>query len=444
MSDKLTKQTKIEVRTRALLASRMTNKARRVNMVRRVVELKIDTSKLSSCKKEAIKRIFLESKWIKNAALAFGAFDYKLGDKVTVMVFNPESNKCDIPEERELTIGSQLRQQSAMQVQKDITNLAKAKKRGRKVGKVKFYKSVDSVTLPQYGVTYTQCTNHKFFKLQKVGKVRVHGIDQLDKYKGTYEFAEAKLVSKPSGYYLKVLIYVNKPPDEVIPLNLGGDLGVKDDLTTSDGTIYSTSVPLPDKVRRTCMEASKKVKGSNGYKRAQWKKRKKYEDWTNQKKDKVKKIVSKLRKYKKVIIQDDNIKGWQRLWGTKVSIGARGMLKSELKKLKTCVVVSRFTPSTIECPCCYARTEQPLSQRYFLCLECNYYEPSRDVKGAKVTKAYGEYELNNSKSITNAERIGLPVEALTTVYEGYDFNRDRSGQVYKLAPSKLDAQLLAG
>ena len=60
-----------------------------------------------------------------------------------------------------------------------------------------------------------------------------------------------------------------------------------------------------------------------------------------------------------------------------------------------------------------------------------------------MTKAYGEYELNNSKSITNAERIGLPVEALTAVYEGYDFNRDRSGQVYKLEPLKLDATLLA-
>ena len=238
-------------------------------MARKVIELKVDASKLSGCKTEAIKRIFLESKWIKNEALAFGAFDYKLSDKVTVMVFNPETNKCDIPEERELTIGSQLRQQSVMQVQKDITNLARSKKKGRKVGRVKFYKSVDSVTLPQYGVTYSQCTNSNYFKLQKVGKVRVHGINQLDKYKGIYEFAEAKLVSKPSGYYLKVLIYVNKEPDEVAPLTLGGDLGVKDDLTTSDGTIYSTSVPLPDKIRRACRKASKKVKGSNGYKHAQ-------------------------------------------------------------------------------------------------------------------------------------------------------------------------------
>jgi len=237
MSDELTKLTKIKARTKALITSRNVNKARRVNMARKVIELKVDVSKLSSCKMEAIAKIFLECKWIKNEALAFGAFDYKLRDKVTVMVFNPESNKCDIPEERELTIGSQLRQQSVKQVQKDITNLARSKKKGRKVGRVKFYKSVDSVTLPQYGVTYTQCKNRNFFKLQKVGKVRVHGINQLERYQGTYEFAEAKLVSKPSGYYLKVLIYVNKEPAEVIPLTLGGDLGVKDDLTTSDGTI---------------------------------------------------------------------------------------------------------------------------------------------------------------------------------------------------------------
>jgi len=128
MFDEFTKRA-IAARTKASLVSKAANKLRRVNMVRKVIELKIDVSKLNRCKTEAFARIFLESKWIKNAALAFGAFDYKLSDKVTVMVFNQETNKCDILEERELTIGSHLIQQSVMQVQKDIVNLAKAKKK---------------------------------------------------------------------------------------------------------------------------------------------------------------------------------------------------------------------------------------------------------------------------------------------------------------------------
>ena len=107
---------------------------RRARMLCRVYEVKIVSGKLSREKKDHLEALFLEAKWLRNSELA--------KDDISLMDRNAATANIKVGdhfEVRELThLGSQMKQDVVDQIKSDVKGLAAAKKKGRKVGKLKF------------------------------------------------------------------------------------------------------------------------------------------------------------------------------------------------------------------------------------------------------------------------------------------------------------------
>lgn len=88
-----------------------------------------------------------------------------------------------------------------------MKSLKESKNNGRKVGKLKFTKEVKSIDLKEYGNTYKIDRDTQKVKIQKLGWVRVRGLDNIPE---NVEFANAKLLKKSDGYYINVTTYKDK------------------------------------------------------------------------------------------------------------------------------------------------------------------------------------------------------------------------------------------
>ena len=84
------------------------------------------------------------------------------------------------------------------------------RKRGfQRHGQLRFISELTSINLKQYGKTHEIRSSTKM-KIQGISKlVKVSGIQQLKKFKGI-EFANAKLINAPAGYYIALTCYIDK------------------------------------------------------------------------------------------------------------------------------------------------------------------------------------------------------------------------------------------
>lgn len=81
-------------------------------------------------------------------------------------------------------------------VKQNIFNLSKAKKKGLKVGKLRFKKECNEINLKQFGHTYSIRGKNKI-RIEKIGVLVVNELEQVNL--DEVEFANAKLIQKPSG-----------------------------------------------------------------------------------------------------------------------------------------------------------------------------------------------------------------------------------------------------
>jgi len=78
--------------------------------------------------------------------------------------------------------------------------------------------------------------------------------------------ANANLVKKPDGYYLKVTCYINKENFKLVETNgkeIGLDFGIKTNITTSEGEKLDVSVEESDRLKKLQREMFRRTKGSN-------------------------------------------------------------------------------------------------------------------------------------------------------------------------------------
>lgn len=123
------------------------------------------------------------------------------------------------------------------------------------------------------------------------------------------------MVKKPDGYYLKVTCFINKENFRDQPKNgkeIGLDFGIKTNITTSEGEKLDVSVGESDRFKRLQRELSKRVKGSNNRHRTIKLIQREYQKLSNRKQDKANKIVHKLKAYKTIVIQDEQIANWHK------------------------------------------------------------------------------------------------------------------------------------
>lgn len=136
-------------KNKKIAASAKKTRERRKRQTPRVIDLKIVTNKLSSTQCEALERLFVEAKWVYNDIIGSeDAFTYQ-APKKTVAVHTPNG-----VEQRELKILSeQMKQSIVAGARSSIKTLASLKKKGKKVGKLKFKSKYTSIDLKQAGKT---------------------------------------------------------------------------------------------------------------------------------------------------------------------------------------------------------------------------------------------------------------------------------------------------
>ena len=365
-------------------------RSRRSLMDVKCYDLKLDSSKLSARAKEALERSFLEKKWIRNSAIAHSDFtlDFlkSLNNEVQVKMPSGEF------ETRQLTtLGSQIRQSVIRELQQNLRMLSSAKKRGRKVGKLKYVSEVNSLDLTQYNTTYRFYANqHGIFHRVKIqgipGKLKFQGGNQLPE---EAEFANAKLLRRPDGYHLRVTTYVDKKP-KVLPENtfLGIDFGVKNSFTLSNGEIVSVVIEETERLKRLQRKLARQVNNSNGYRKTKQLINREYQKINNRKADKANKVVSKwCSGSTTVFLQDEMISSWRTKkskarGGRKVQHSTLGKVKTRLIAQDNVVVLPKWVATTAWCPECGALNPHELKKRTYSCPSCEY-TANRDVHSAK-------------------------------------------------------------
>lgn len=374
------------------------NKNRRKSMVIRSFDCSL---RLTKQQKQILDKIFLEAKWYYNWLLGQGNIfelpKFHKNDKIYSL--DKDKNKI----ERELTIisiGSI--SDYKRKIETSIKNLSKAKKKGLKVGKLKFKSEIKTLSLRfslskdfRYYKPETQIIKGK----QQNISIRCYGLKKLPK---DAEIFEVKVLKRNETYKLQVQFYTKPIKRLNTGKEIGLDFGIKDTLVSSNGQKFKFFVEEREQNRckKIRKDISRSVKGSNNRLKLCYKLQKASDRIHNIKKDWVNKLLHNLLKeYDIIVFQDENIKGWQAGWfGKQVQNSVLGMIKTKLlQKQKECnrlrtnqiVMVNRFLPTTSMCPACGKITKHSLDKRLFKC-KCGY-TYDRDIHAAMNILKFGKF-----------------------------------------------------
>lgn len=368
-----------ETKNKQIAATRKATAEKRKRQECRVFHLKVVEDKLSHESQNALRLVFLEAKWLRNAALAAGwqSYDTK---PTTVTVMTPKGS-----EQRSLAhLGSQVRQSVVASIGRDILNLSKAKNAGRNVGALKYSKAVNSIDLKQAGSTYR--FRDKKVKIQGIpGWLRVRGLDQL----AGRELANAKLLKKADGVYLAVTTYAEPTARHTSFKTdaLGLDFGVKTHATLSDGREFNWTVQENERLKRLQRKLGRQEKGSKNRAKTLEKMGREYQKAVNKRNELANQFVHQLlEEAETVYFQDDNLASWKSRkslarGGRSLQCSILGRVKQKLEASPRTVRVGRWAATTSTCVC-GVKTPHSLEKRWFECSACGYRAP-RDVHAAQ-------------------------------------------------------------
>lgn len=374
--------------------TKQSNKQRRKNMVIRSFECSL---RLSKSKKKQLNQMFLEAKWLHNWILdQEDIFKIKFNSKSKLYSYDQNENKVE-RKLTELSFGNA--HDYVRKIQQDIRNLSKAKKKGYKIGKLKFKTNISTISIRFNFSEDLKYVKPEFLKHNGIKNefIRCYGLKKLPK---DAEIFEVKLLKRCGTYKIQVQFYTNPKLREYTNKQVGLDFGIKDTLVSSDGQKFKFSIE--EKEQNRCKKIQKRisrsVKGSNNRLKLCYKLQKANQRVHNIKKDWVNKLLHNLlNEYDIVVFQNDNIRGWQAGWfGKQVHNSVLGMIKSKLlqkqeenKKTNNnqIIMIDRYIPTTATCPACGKITKHSLDKRVFMC-ECGYHE-DRDIHAAKNILKFG-------------------------------------------------------
>jgi len=358
--------------------------------------------------------LFLEVKWLYNYILAqpnVFELDYKLS-AVPVKV-------KDMFELRHLShLSSHMKQSLITRTRDNIRGLARLKEKGRKIGALKFKSYVNAIPLKQYGNTY-RILNDRYLRIQGIRQqLRVNDLAQIPP--GS-ELANATLIQKHGDYYLAITTYQAKEQKTPPPAKtVGIDFGLKTQLTLSDGVAIRYAIPLSlsKRLRRLHQQLSRQQKRSHNWYHTRCQLEKAYATLTNIKQDIKNKLVHYLHTtYGVVCYQDENLKGWQRLWGRKIlSTAIGGIIRTLETKVHTPIKVERWFPSTKTCSRCGNIREIGLDERIYICPVCGLVM-DRDFNSSHNL----EYEGLKKQMVPTGRRDVKPVETESSTVASLEY-----------------------
>jgi putative transposase len=290
-------------------------------------------------------------------------------------------------------LSSQMKQELIDRMRDNLRSLSRLKKKGHKVGALKFKSEINCIPLKQHAITYRILDKHY---------VHIQGIKQRLKVRGIFqipakaELASALLIRKHGDYYLHVTTYQTKPSVEKRKealedeRSVGIDLGIKNQLTLSNGIRINYEVPVTIQMKKLCKKLSRKKYHSHNWWKAKTRLDKPYAGTTRIKKDIQNKLVHEVtQQFRTICYQEDAIKAWQRIWGRRVLNTSLGGIISALeKKAHTPRRVNSFAPTTQKCSRCNARNQVTLADRSYACAYCGLVM-DRDLNSAKNIEKEG-------------------------------------------------------
>ena len=359
---------------------------RRQQQVCKVYECKIVEKHLNNKQREELKMLFVEGKWFYNHVLSMKKNGIKLRDINTTSIkdvkhFAKDGNEIITKLQH---LSSQQKQAIvARMISNEMTILSLIKNKFQNHGQLQFKSEFSCIPLKQYGNTYV---------FKSANKVRISGISGTllvrtgDQLQNVDELANANLVKRADGYYLKVTTFINKENFKDVQKNgkeIGLDFGIKTSITTSEGEKLDVPIEESERLKKLQREMFRRVKGSNNRHKTIKLIQREYQKLSNRKKDKANKIVHKFKAYNRIYMQDEQIARWHKgLFGKQVQHSCLGILKTKLKALPQTVVLDKWIPTTKLCPKCGTVNQHvTLADRTIVC-GCGYIE-DRDVHSAK-------------------------------------------------------------
>ncbi|WMT53658.1 RNA-guided endonuclease InsQ/TnpB family protein [Ferroplasma acidiphilum] len=412
-----------------------------------ILKLKIDNDKLNNNTIKALNTIFLEAKWLYNYVInkEFNNDIFNIDPKIK----NVNVYVKDHYETRKLNyLSSQMKEEIINRAMDNIRGLHKLKENGFKVGKLKFKSFITSIPLNQYTITY-KIINNNYIKIQNIKQLlKVNGLDNLECY---YEPASALLINNNNNYYINITAYKNKYILEK-PVNnqkiISFDLGIKNQLTCSNGSILNYNIPKSKKEIRLQRSLSRKAKYAEGtkklsrgqsrnYYKNKNKLNKEQNKTMNRRKDTINKITHYLTSnYDIVITQNDNIRGWKHLFGRKIeSTGIGGIIDALKHKASTLILLDKFIPTTKECSNCHNKYDIKLDERIYQCHNCGFII-DRDYNSALNDMYYGIKKLNELLKIKNKK--------LNNYFKKYNINLNVPMERRELTPVEIIASGFEG
>jgi putative transposase len=379
---------------------------RRQNQILKVYEVKVDCHHVSKEDLKKLNHLFVETKWIQNDVIASNdifKYDYKQHRKITN--FDRDRNEV----ERDITIQTGVHQAVVKQIQQDICNLSKSKKKGIKVGRLKFRRNCSNIPLK---TGMLKIKSSKQISIPSFRKLNVYGLEQFINFP-EYEIANANIVKKASGIYIKISVLVPKQSlkRKSTGKTVGLDFGIKDNIITSDGEKFNCSVQESDYLKFLQRKLSKKQKESRRYYKCLNQLQKEYEHLTNKRNDDSNKLISYLKKeYDIIFYQDEQIAKWRKFnrgFAKNIQHSYLGRVKAKLRELSKnnrAFEISKWTPSTKYCPQCGSLNNGiQLSDRTFKC-DCGY-QFDRDVHAAKNVKLFGSTKRAECLEQTSVDKL---------------------------------------
>ena len=364
---------------------------RRQDQVVKVFECKIVEKRLNNKQREELERLFLEGKWFYNHILNMKKNGVQLRDINTTSIKTVrklDKDQNELSEDLQCLSSQEKQAIVSRMISNEKTIKSLVKNGFQNHGQLQFKSELSCIPLKQYGNTY-------MFK--SFNKVRIAGISGTvlvrtgNQLQIADELANANLVHKPDGYYLKVTAFINKDNWKAITTNgkdcskateIGLDFGIKTSITTSEGEKLDVSIQESDRLKTLQQELFRRVKGSKNRSKTIKLIQREYQKLSNRKQDKANKIVHQLKQYDRIYMQDEQISGWHKgLFGKKVQHSCLGTVKAKLKALPQTVVLDKWIPTTKLCPKCGKLLDLSLADRTIVC-ECGHVE-DRDIHSAK-------------------------------------------------------------
>ena len=370
-------------------ASKKETARRHASMAVRVFELKINSKRLNKKQKEELEMMFLEGKRFYNFVLSEKKRrEVRLNDIVPTDIYevislDKDKNKIThelkyLPSHYKQTIHARM-----ISNEKTIRSLVKRGYQER--GSLKF--KSDLVCIPLKNMDWSFRSFSKVKIMGVSGKVHVRGADQVQEY---CEFANANLLRRADGFFLKITCYMSK--DKILEKTekngkeIGLDFGIKTNITTSEGKMFNTYVQESDRLKKLQRQLFRRKKGSKNRCKTIKLIGIEYQKMENKKQDLANKVFHELRQYSRIYMQDENLSGWHqsedKTIRSDVHHSFMGKVKAKLIQLPQTVVLDRFIPTTKLCTECGTVNKHiTLSDRVFKC-GCGC-EEDRDIHAAK-------------------------------------------------------------